>query len=135
VASTVKSTTGAIGYVDLSDARATELQLAKLENAAGEFVAPTVEATSAALEGVTINADLTYNPLNASGDEAYPIAAPTWILVYKNQTDQAKTDAFKSFMRFLLTDGQDIAEEIDYAPLPEDLREKALAQLDQITVA
>jgi len=135
VASSVKSTAGAIGYVDLSDARATQLQLAKLKNAAGKFVAPTVEATSAALEGVTINADLSYNPLNASGDEAYPIAAPTWILVYKNQTDQAKTDAFKSFMRFLLNDGQDIAEEIDYAPLPDELREKALAQLDQITVA
>ena len=135
VAAGVKGTPGAIGYVDLSDANAAQLQLAKLKNAAGKFVAPTVDATSAALEGATINADLSYNPLNATGEKAYPIAAPTWILVYKNQTDKAKVDAFTSFMKFLLTDGQELAEEIDYAPLPEELREKALAQLDQIVVA
>lgn len=134
VASGVKGTPGAIGYVDLSDANASDLQVAKLKNKAGKFVAPTVEATSAALAGATVNADLSYNPLNAEGAESYPIAAPTWILVYKNQTDQAKVDAFTSFMRFLLTDGQKLAEEIDFAPLPEELRKKALAQLDQIVV-
>jgi phosphate transport system substrate-binding protein len=135
VASTVKSTPGAIGYVDLSDAKASGLAFAKLKNAAGKFVAPTVAATSAALEGATVNDDLSYNPLNAPGDKAYPIAAPTWLLVYVNQTDPAKADAFKSFVRFLLTDGQDLAGDVDYAPLPDALREKALAQLDKITVA
>ncbi len=135
VASTVKSTAGAIGYVDLSDAKASKLQLAQLKNAAGKFVAPTVDGASAALEGATVAADLTYNPLNAPGDKAYPIAAPTWILVYANQTDKAKADAIKSFLRFLLTDGQDLAKDVDYAPLSVSLREKALAQLDKIKVA
>jgi phosphate transport system substrate-binding protein len=134
VASTVKSTTGAIGYVDLSDAKASSLQTARLKNASGKFVAPTVEATSAALANATVNADLSYDPLNATGDKAYPIAAPTWLLVYKTQKDQAKADAFTSFVRFLLTDGQEIAPEVDYAPLPKALRDKALAQLDLITV-
>ena len=134
VASTVKSTAGAIGYVDLSDAKASALQLATLKNAAGKFVAPTPDATSVALEGVTLNPDLSYNPLNAAGEKAYPIAAPTWILVYKDQTDKAKADAFKSFITFLLNDGQDLAKNIDYAPLPDSFRLKALAQLDQIVV-
>ncbi len=135
VASIVKDVVGGIGYVDLSDSKASSLQQAKVKNAAGTFVAPTIEATSAALEGATINADLSYNPLNAPGEKAYPIAAPTWILVYKNQTDKAKTDAIKSFLKYLLTDGQDLAEDIDYAPLPKALRDKALAQLDLIVSA
>ncbi len=134
VASTVKSTTGAIGYVDLSDAKASGLQFAEIENAANKFVAPTVEGASAALEGATINPDLSYNPLNAPGEKAYPITAPTWILAYKTQADAAKAEAFKSFMTFLLTDGQDLAKDIDYAPLPKSLRDKSLAQLDSLVV-
>jgi phosphate transport system substrate-binding protein len=134
VASTVKSTSGAIGYIDLSDAKASALSFAKVKNAAGKFVAPTIEATSAALEAATVNADLSYNPLNAPGEKAYPIAAPTWILVYKNQGDAKKAEAFKSFITFLLNDGQELAPDVDYAPLPKSLRDKALAQLDQLVV-
>ncbi|HEX2701359.1 MAG TPA: phosphate ABC transporter substrate-binding protein PstS [Acidimicrobiales bacterium] len=132
VAQTVKSTSGAIGYVDLSDAKASQLQIADLKNKAGKFVKADVAGATAAVESVTPNADLSYNPLNADGDEAYPITAPTWILVYKNQVDKAKAAAFKSFVTFLLNDGQDLAPDIDYAPLPKTLREKALAQLDNI---
>ena len=135
VASAVKDTAGAIGYVDLSDAKATQLQFAKLKNAAGKFVAPTVDGASAAVETATINPDLTYNPLNAPGEKAYPIAAPTWILVYTAQTDKAKAEAITSFLRFLLTDGQELAEDVDYAALPKSLRDKALGQLDRIKVA
>jgi len=43
-----------------------------------------------ALQNATVNADLSYNPLNADGDAAYPIATPTWLIVYKNQPDKAK---------------------------------------------
>jgi phosphate transport system substrate-binding protein len=133
VASAIKGTTGAIGYVDLSDANATELQVASIKNADGSFVAPTTDGTAAALANVTVNPDLSYDPLNAKGAKAYPISSPTWILVYKAQADRAKLDAFKSFARFALGDGQDLAKDVDYAPLPSSLRDKALAQLDQLT--
>jgi phosphate transport system substrate-binding protein len=134
VATLVKQTDGAIGYVDYSDAKATGLKFAHVENASGKFVEPTLEATSAALDKATINADLSYNPLNAPGEAAYPIAAPTWILVYKNQTDKAKGEAVKSFLNFVLTDGQEMAAEIDYARLPDSLTQKALDQLDLLVV-
>jgi len=134
VAAAVKSTVGAIGYVDLSDSKASGLQRALLKNSSGAFVAPTVDAVSAALATTTLAADLTYNPLNASGAKSYPIAAPTWIIVYKNQTDAAKGKAIKSFLRFLLTDGQDLAADIDYAPLPQTMRDKAIAQIDRIVI-
>ena len=134
VAQIVKSTAGAIGYVDLSDAKASGLQFAKVKNKAGKAVVPTVASTTAGLDGAEVKADLSYNPLNAAGDGAYPITAPTWILVYKNQTDKAKGEALKSFLRYMLTDGQKLAESIDYAPLPKSLQEKTIAQIDRIVV-
>jgi len=134
VAAIVKGTVGAVGYVDLSDAKASSLQFATLKNAAGKFVAPSIDGTSAALDGATVNADLSYDPLNAAGEKAYPIAAPTWILVYKNQTDKAKAEAMKGFLTYLLNDGQELAKDVDYAPLPKALRDKALAQLDKIVI-
>ncbi|MEO8695099.1 MAG: phosphate ABC transporter substrate-binding protein PstS [Acidimicrobiales bacterium] len=132
VAQIVKSTAGAIGYIDLSDAKASALKYASIKNKAGKYVQPTLEATSAAVEGATVNADLSYDPLWADGDKAYPIAAPTWILVYVDQTDKVKGETIKAFLRFMLTDGQKVAPTIDYAPLSSSLTQKALAQLDKI---
>ncbi len=134
VAQIVKSTEGAIGYVDLSDAKASGLQFAKVRNKAGRVAEATLSGTTAAVEAAQVNADLTYNPLNADGADAYPIAAPTWILVYRNQTDRAKGDAVKSFLRYLLTEGQNLAADVDYAPLPPSLRQRALAAVDSIVV-
>ena len=134
VAQIVKSTPGAIGYVDLSDAKASGLQFAKVKNKAGKSVSPTLEGASAALAGAQVNADLTYNPLNADGDAAYPITAPTWVLVYKNQTDKTKGAAIKSFLKYMLTDGQKLAKDIDFAALPTSLQLRALAQVEDITV-
>jgi phosphate transport system substrate-binding protein len=132
VTQVVKSTKGAIGYVDLSDAKASGLKFASVKNKAGKYVEATLEGTSAAVEGATVNADLTYDPLWADGDKAYPIAAPTWILVYENQTDKVKGETIKAFLRTLLTDGQKTAPTIDFAPLSKALADKALAQLDKI---
>ena len=134
VASIVKGTSGAIGYVDLSDAIATDLATAKVKNKAGQWVEPTLEGTSAALEGAKVNPDLTYNPLWADGEDAYPIAAPTWIIVYKTQTDKAKGQAVRSWLNYLLTDGQELAPEVDFAPLPDALKDQALAQLNNLVV-
>ena len=134
VAQIVKSTAGGIGYVDLSDAKASGLQFAKVKNKAGSAVAPTLEAASAALAGAQINADLTYNPLNADGATSYPITAPTWVLVYKNQTDKTKGAAIKSFLKYVLGDGQKLAKDVDFAALPSAVQQKALAQVENIVV-
>ncbi|MDQ3574255.1 MAG: phosphate ABC transporter substrate-binding protein PstS [Actinomycetota bacterium] len=134
VSQIVKNTAGAIGYVDLSDAKASQLQFALVKNKSGQFVEATTAGASAALEGAELKPDLTYDPLNASGAQSYPITAPTWILVYKNQLDKNKGEALKAFLRFLLTDGQEQAERVDYAQLPPPVKEKALAQLDNIVV-
>ena len=133
VAQIVGDTEGAIGYVDLADATAAQLQTAEIENADGEFVAPTLEGATAALAGADVAADLTYNPLNASGSGVYPITAPTYIIIVKNQ--EADTGALvKGWIQYVLTDGQDLAEDAGYAALPDSLQEQAVDQLGQITI-
>ena len=134
VAQIVKTTAGAVGYVDLSDANASGLKFAKIKNKSGKAIAPTVDAASAAVAAATVNADLTYNPLNADGADAYPITAPTWILVYKNQIDKNKGAAIKSFLKYVLGDAQKQAKNFDYAALPPSLQQRALAQVESIVV-
>lgn len=133
VAQIISSTAGAIGYVDLSDAKSAGLSFAAVENKAGKFIEPTLEATSAAAENATIKDDLTFNLGWSDGDASYPIAAQTWILVYEKQADAAHADNLKAFLTYLLTEGQTLAPTIDYAPLPTSLVAKALAQIDKIT--
>jgi phosphate transport system substrate-binding protein len=133
VAQLIKTTPGAVGYVDLADAVNADLTFASIQNSAGKFVAPTLDGASAALAGAQINPDLTYDPINASGDAAYPITSPTWIIAYKNQPDAKTAAALKGWLNFLLTDGQGFANDVGFAKLPSDLTSKAIAQLDQIT--
>lgn len=132
VAQIVKDTEGAIGYVDLSDAKANDLTFAAVQNKAGEFVLPTVEATQAAAEGAEIADDLTFFLGWAEGAESYPIAAQTWIIVYLDQADAEQAETLKGFLTFLLTDAQQLAADLDYAPLPESLQEQALENIASI---
>ncbi len=134
VAQIISSTNGAVGYVDLSDASDAGLATAAVQNKAGKFVEPTLDGASAAAAGAEIKDDLTYSPLWADGDAAYPITSPTWIIIYKVQPDAAKGDAIKAFLNYILTDGQSIAGDVNYAPLPAELATKALAQLDTLEI-
>ncbi|WDZ85567.1 phosphate ABC transporter substrate-binding protein PstS [Micromonospora cathayae] len=132
VAQIIKQSNGAIGYVDLSDAKATQLTFAAIKNKDGQFVAPSLEGVTAGLEGAEIKEDLSYNPLDAAGAAAYPITAPTYILVKTKYDDPKKAELVKGFVKYILTDGQELAKDVDFAPLPTSLKDKALAQLDKI---
>jgi phosphate transport system substrate-binding protein len=134
VAQIVKSTKGAIGYVDLSDAKASGLKYAAIKNRAGKFIEPTAEAASLAGDGIEVKDNLTFSALNADGDKAYPITYQTWVIVYAQQADKAKGAVVKQYMKYLLTDGQKFLTELDFAPLPKGLQDKAVKQLDKIKV-
>jgi len=134
VAQIVQQTDGAIGYVDLADATKSKLSLASIENKTGAFVAPTLAGAAAAVKSSPINANLTYDPINAPGADAYPITSPTWILVYANQTDKAKGTALKTFLQFVYDKGEGLAAANNYAALPADLVQKATAQLASLKI-
>ena len=134
VAQIVKTQVGAIGYVDLADAKTQQLRFAKLVNKSGRAVVPSLEATTKALEGVELKPDLSYDPLDSSNPEAYPIAAPTWMLAYKTQPDRAKAEALKAFLSYLVGDGQKLAAENDYAALPASFTDRARAAISSLVV-
>jgi phosphate transport system substrate-binding protein len=132
VATLIKNGDGTIGYVDLSDAKASGLKFASIKNKDGKFVAPSLEGAKAALAGATVKDDLSYDPLNAAGADSYPITSPTFILVRTRYDDAKKAEAVKGFLDYLLNEGTKLAEEVNFAPLPDALKTKALAQLDKI---
>ena len=132
VAEVIKQTAGAIGYVDLADAGKAGLSMAKIQNSSGNYIAPGVAGVQAALEDATINDDLTYNPLNGSGAEDYPITAPTFVLVLTEQSDPAIAESLRTYLRYVLTTGQAQAAKTGYVALPQSLAAKAIEQIDQI---
>jgi phosphate transport system substrate-binding protein len=134
VAQIVKSTKGAIGYVDLSDAKASAVKYASIKNKSGKYIEATPAGASAAGEGIEVKDNLTFSAIDAKGDKAYPITAQTWVIVYAKQTDKAKGDALKAYLTFLVGDGQSLLTDIDYAPLPQGLRDKALKQVEKVTL-
>jgi phosphate transport system substrate-binding protein len=130
VAQIIKSTPGAIGYVDLPDAKASGLKYATVKNLAGKYIEPTSASASAAGDGIDVKDDLTFLAVNAKGDAAYPITAPSWCMVYAKPAKNAA--ALKAYFKFMVTDGQKLLPEIDFAPLSKALQDKAVAQIDKI---
>jgi phosphate transport system substrate-binding protein len=135
VAQIIKTQAGAVGYVDLADAKTQQLTTARLKNRSGTPVEPTLQATTRALEGVELKPDLTYDPLDSADPAAYPIAAPTWMLAYRIQTDKAKGEALKAWLSYLVGEGQSAARENDYAPLPASFVTRAMAAIASIEVS
>lgn len=134
VSQLVEATPGAIGYVDLSDAKASGLHYASIRNRAGRFVLPTTAAATAAAERLDVGDDLLFSALDAPTEDAYPITAQSWCMAYRRQADPAKGAALVAYFRFMLTDAQALLDEVDFAPIPPRLRAKALARIDQIEV-
>jgi phosphate transport system substrate-binding protein len=132
VAQLVKSTAGAIGYVDLPDAKAAQLHYATIKNAAGKFVEPTSQSAQAAGDAVDVKDDLTFSALDSKAGDAYPITAATWCMAYTKAHDSAKAAAIKAYFKFMVTDAQKLAPGIDFAPLPPGLASKAASQVDKI---
>lgn len=135
VAQIVADAPGGIGYVDYGNAVELGLPMAALRNRAGEFVTPSIGSTAAALEGSELAEDLTFDPLDAPGSGAYPITAPTYLLVRRSYDDRRTGEGVVAFVRWLVTDGADnYAADLGYAPIPARFREAAEDRLDQVEV-
>jgi phosphate transport system substrate-binding protein len=134
VAGCVKQTDGAVGYVEQAYALQNDFTTAAVKNKDGQFVEPSLDATSAAGEGAEVPEDLKFSTINAPGATTYPITAITFLLVWQDQckagikADTAKL--VKSWLDYALGDGQKIAPELQYAPLPDPIKQKAQAKVD-----
>ena len=132
VASIIKSTPGAIGYVDYADAKASGLVFASVKNQAGDYVAPSTAAASAAASQATVAPDLTFSAIWAPGAASYPITYQSWDLVNEAQSSSQTAANLKGYIGYLLGDGQKLLPELNYAPLPANIDQMAKAQLSKI---
>lgn len=131
----VKQTPDSIGYVELIYALSNKLPFADVKNQAGDFVKPSLQSVTAAAAGYAreMPADFRVVITNAPGADAYPISGMTWLLVYEKQKDPAKGKKLVEFLKWMMHDGQKFAPELDYAPLPNPVVEKEMAQLAKVT--
>jgi len=99
---------------------------AQLQNAAGDFVAPSATTFSNAAETANWKNAKDFNLVmtNAPGANAYPITATTFILMPTQPKDKAKSDAAIAFFKYALEHGQDQAKKLDYVPLPAALAQQ-----------
>jgi len=132
VAGQVKQTPGALGYVELIYAIQNKMPYADIKNAAGKFVKPTLESITAAMATAQIPDDFRFSITNAPGENAYPIAGATWLLVYQQQKDATKGKKLIEFLKWAQKEGEKMANDLDYAPLPEDLQQRVLKRIDEI---
>jgi len=135
VAGVVKQTPGAVGYVELAYAKQNKMKVASLKNRDGNFVNPTLEATSSAAAGAakSMPDDFRVSLVDAPGKDAWPISGLTWLLVYREQKDEAKGKALVRFLKWALSDGQKMEAALDYAALPKPVAEKVDKALRQIS--
>ncbi|MGM0415141.1 MAG: phosphate ABC transporter substrate-binding protein PstS [Bacillota bacterium] len=136
VAGQVSQNDGAIGYVELAYAIENDLSHARLQNKDGNYVEASLESTTEAAAGAVadmpedMRVSITWQP----GENAWPIATFTYLLVYDEYEDAEKTGEMIDYIWWALTEGDDYATELLYAPIPENLEEMVREKLESITV-
>jgi phosphate transport system substrate-binding protein len=122
VAEAVGKTPNSIGYVEFAYARHLGLSFARLQNREGRFVSPSAETFSAAAANANWKeapANIEMDMADMSGADTWPIVAPTYILMHKQQDDWNLAAALFKFFKYCYTDGASAALELDYVPIPE----------------
>jgi phosphate transport system substrate-binding protein len=126
VAGLVKQTPNAIGYVELVYAIQNKMSYGKIRNAAGTLVKADLKGVTAAAASAVVPDDFRVSIANAPGKDAYPISSFTWLLVPARIQDARKRKVLTEFLRWMLADGQKLAEPLGYAPLPKAVVDKEL---------
>lgn len=132
VAANVQKITGAIGYADYPDAKANHLNLVKLKNVAGQFVAPTQPGIASAAAHADFKTK-TMAPvlLDMPGKTSWPIVTATYVLSFE-QGDPAKQKAVKDFFTWSLNHGQKMAEDLGYVALPPNVVKLVEARMQEM---
>jgi len=126
----LRGTPGAIGYTELNIAASSAVRIASIKNAAGEFVKPSAKSIAAAAtaSGSKMNNDFRVSLTNAPGKESYSISSFTWLYVPAVAKDPGRGSSVASYLKWVYTSGQKIAQEKGYAILPSEVLEKVMAK-------
>jgi phosphate transport system substrate-binding protein len=133
VAGQVRQLPGSIGYIELIYALQNKISYGSVENAAGTFVKASLDGvTEAAASVKNMPADFRVSITNAPGKTAYPISSFTWLLIPAQSKDPKKGTILADFLKWMVTDGQKMTNELSYAPLPASVVEKVKATIQQV---
>ena len=133
VAADIQQINGSIGYIELAYAVQNNIPYALMQNSSGNYIAPSLASASAAADGVTIPANTLIMITNSSNPSAYPITGFTWILVYQNQTNQAKGQELVNLLWWMLNSGQQYCNPLTYPTLPASAVTVAEAEINSIS--
>ncbi|MBV9405709.1 MAG: phosphate ABC transporter substrate-binding protein PstS [Acidobacteriaceae bacterium] len=129
----IKQQKGALGYVELIYAVKNHLPYGKIKNQSGEFVKADLQSVSAAAAASkSMPADFRVSITDESGKGVYPVSTFTWLLVPSKIPDSGKRNALVGFLKWALSDGQNLVESDDYAKLPSQVASKELQQVAKI---
>ena len=129
VAAQVKQVPGSIGYLNYGFVvNSNSFQQVSLQNKAGNYVKANAETSAAGLSRIVLDDQLRGADANPAGANAYPIVSLTWVLAYP----ESKTGVKETLHYMLSENAQAMSDSLGYVPLPEDLRQKALAAVDTI---
>ena len=126
----VKSTSGAIGYVEVGFTQNDSgVGVGLVQNASGKYASATQESIAAAYNSIekSVPKDFRVSLTNAPGKDAFPIISFTWLYVPEKSADPERSRALASYLEWALTAGQQSAERHGYTPLPASLAPKVLA--------
>jgi phosphate transport system substrate-binding protein len=130
VAATIQNQLGAIGYLNYGYVVGNKFQQVSLQNRDGNFVTANAETSAAGLSKIVLDDQLRGADPNPAGANAYPIVSLTWILAYPEAQNNG---AVKDALRYMLSEkAQAKSDSLGYVPLPENLRQKALAATESI---
>lgn len=136
VAGLVKQIPGSIGYVEMVYALQSNMPAAIIENKKGNFIKASIKSTSLAAN-VELPPDTRVSLTNTDSEFGYPISGFTWILVYKEQNydsrSQKKAKVLVNLLWWMTHQGQKYAEGLGYAPLPDEAVKKAEKIIKSIT--
>jgi len=133
VAGFIKSTPYSFGYVELAYAIQNQFTYAKVKNAAGDYVSPSLSSVAAdAAQKPDITA-VDFSIVDQAGAASYPISGYSWALVYELQKNQALGTTLVHVLDWLTHAGQAQAQSLDYVPLPTNIQQLARSTLLQVT--
>jgi phosphate transport system substrate-binding protein len=132
VTSSIAQTPGAIGYVEFGYAKLSKLPMAMLENKSGTFVEASTASAQAALAGAALPENLRLFLPDPDGQAAYPIVTYTWLLAYRKYDNEKTAAALKDVVKYCLSEGQKVSEEMGYVPLPQTVVDANLKALENV---
>jgi phosphate transport system substrate-binding protein len=128
VAANVTRVKGSIGYVEYAYAKKNNITYLQMLNKDGQYVAPSEKSFAAAAAGADWFSvpGMGISLVEQKGAASWPITGASFVLMYKEPTNKAASKDVIKFFTWAFKDGQQLALDLDYVPLPDDLT-KAIA--------